>query len=105
VFPIVVRVGVGTQHRFQIRVPVDDTHTLHFWYSCYRSSRGTPIVQEEIPAYEVPFLDKNGEFILDFVDGGDIMAWVTQGPLADRTRERLVASDEGVILYRRLLGE
>jgi 5,5'-dehydrodivanillate O-demethylase len=39
------------------------------------------------------------------VDGGDIMAWVTQGPIADRTRETLGSSDAGIALYRRLLKE
>jgi 5,5'-dehydrodivanillate O-demethylase len=33
------------------------------------------------------------------------MAWVTQGPIADRTREMLGASDSGIALYRRLLLE
>ena len=42
VFPLMVRVGANRQHRFQIRVPVDDTHTLHFWYSCYLPPRGAP---------------------------------------------------------------
>ncbi len=36
-------------------------------------------VQDEIPVYDVPFRDERGEFLLDFVDGGDIMAWVSQG--------------------------
>jgi 5,5'-dehydrodivanillate O-demethylase len=31
------------------------------------------------------------------------MAWVTQGPIADRTREQLVSADAGIALYRRLL--
>ncbi|MGH7894393.1 MAG: Rieske 2Fe-2S domain-containing protein [Candidatus Binatia bacterium] len=106
VFPVMVRVGAQRQHRFQIRVPVDDTHTLHFWYSCYLPRPGAPVpVQMEIPVYEVPFLDARGEFLLDFVDGGDIMAWVTQGPIADRTRETLVDTDRGVVLLRRLLLE
>ncbi|MBT8421158.1 MAG: aromatic ring-hydroxylating dioxygenase subunit alpha, partial [Gammaproteobacteria bacterium] len=34
-----------------------------------------------------------------------IMAWITQGPIADRTREQLVASDAGIVLYRRMLME
>ena len=34
VFPVSLRVGADPQHRFQIRVPVDDTHTQHYWYSC-----------------------------------------------------------------------
>ncbi len=78
-----VRVGADRQHRFQIRVPVDDTHTLHFWYSCYRPRDGRPLApQAQIPVYDVPFRDEQGDFLVDFVDGGDIMTWVTQG--ADR---------------------
>lgn len=106
VFPNMVRVGADRQHRFQIRVPVDDTHTLHWWYSAYLPAAGAPPVQQgAIPVYEVPFLDERGDFIVDFVDGGDIMAWVTQGPIADRTREMLVDTDRGIALYRRMLLE
>jgi 5,5'-dehydrodivanillate O-demethylase len=106
VFPAMVRVGAQRQHRFQIRVPVDDTHTLHFWYSCYLPREGAEApVQHEIPVYEVPFRDERGDFIVDFVDGGDIMAWVSQGPIADRRRELLVDTDRGVVLLRRLLVE
>ena len=102
VFPLMVRVGADRQHRFQIRVPVDDTHTLHWWYSCYLPAPGRPAVhQDEIPVYNVPFRDEHG-FLLDFVDGGDIMTWVTQGPIADRTRELLVDTDRGIVLLRRL---
>lgn len=106
IFPNMVRVGSHRQHRMQIRVPVDDTHTLHFWYSCYCPAPGVSAPQQDsIPSYQVPWQDQNGEFLLDFVDGGDIMSWVTQGPIADRTRETLVSSDQGIALYRRLLFE
>jgi len=105
-FPLMVRVGAGQQHRLQIRVPVDDTHTQHYWYSLYRPRPGKAVpVQYGIPVYDIPWQDEHGEFITDFVDGGDIMAWVTQGPVADRTREQLVASDTGIALYRRMLLE
>jgi 5,5'-dehydrodivanillate O-demethylase len=104
VFPNMVRVGAHRQHRFQIRVPVDDTQTLHWWYSCYfPAPGGAPVVQDEIPVYDVPFHDADGRFLVDFVDGGDIMTWVTQGPIADRTRELLVDTDRGIVLYRRML--
>jgi 5,5'-dehydrodivanillate O-demethylase len=106
IFPCMVRVGAGRQHRFQIRVPVDDTHTLHFWYSCYRPREGAePPTQDTVPVYDVPFRDERGDFLLDFVDGGDIMTWVSQGAIADRTREMLVDTDSGVVLLRRLLFE
>lgn len=105
VFPNMLRVGSGRQHRFQIRVPVDDTHTLHWWYSCYFPAPGAPpLDQATIPVYEVPFRDERG-FIVDFVDGGDIMTWISQGAIADRTREMLVDTDRGIVLYRRMLTE
>ena len=34
-----------------------------------------------------------------------MMAWVTEGPVHDRSKERLAESDKGIILYRRLLRE
>ncbi len=106
VFPVMVRVGAGRQHRFQIRVPIDDTHTLHFWYSCYVPRPGdTAPVQDAVPVYDVPFRDRDGAPLLDFVDGGDIMAWTSQGAIADRTRELLVDTDRGVLMLRRLLLE
>lgn len=99
-----LRVGAHREHCLQIRVPVDDTHTRQFWYSCYLPAPGAPpIEQDEIPVYDVPFLDAEGRFVLDFVDGGDIMTWVTQGPIADRTRELLSDTDKGIVLFRRLL--
>jgi len=104
IFPCMLRVGAQGQHRFQIRVPVDDTHTLHFWYACYQPAAGKTLpVQPEIPLYEVPWQDAEGNFIVDFVDGGDIMVWVTQGEIADRTDEILVSGDQGVMMYRKLL--
>ncbi|HET6465611.1 MAG TPA: Rieske 2Fe-2S domain-containing protein [Nitrospiria bacterium] len=106
VFPAMLRVGTQGVSCFQIRVPIDDTHTWHVWYSCYKPTlTGELPPQESVPLFEVPWKDEKGEFILDFVDGQDIMTWVTQGPIADRTRETLGSSDEGVVLLRRLLLE
>jgi 5,5'-dehydrodivanillate O-demethylase len=63
------------------------------------------VSQDHVPVYEVPFRDERGDFLLDFVDGGDIMAWISQGTIADRTREMLVETDRGIALLRRLLFE
>lgn len=103
-FPCALRVGEHGRHRIQYRVPIDDTHTWHVWYSCYRFDGVTMPPQLVIPTYDVAWRDGNG-FIVDFVDGGDIMAWVTQGPIADRSTEILGSSDKGIALYRRLLFE
>lgn len=106
VFPCMLRVGSAGQHRMQIRVPVDDTHTWHLWYACYcPADTQQEVTQSVIPLYEVPWCDEQGQHLVDFVDGQDIMACVTQGAVADRTREILASSDQGVALLRRLLFE
>lgn len=106
VFPIMLRVGSHRQHRMQMRVPIDDTHTRHFWYACYLPAEGHSAPhQDHIPVYDVLWQKDDGDFRVDFVDGQDIMACVSQGPIADRTREILGKSDEGIALYRRLLLE
>ncbi len=103
-FPQILRVGGGGLDEFQYRVPIDDTHTLHFWYSTYTPPGDFKLPkQEKIPLYQVPVYDDSGKFIVDFVNGQDSMAWAAQGPIAPRHLEKLAQSDRGVILYRRLL--
>ncbi len=43
--------------------------------------------------------------VVETINGQDMMAWVTQGDISDRTTERLGTSDKGVILFRNLLIE
>ncbi|MBP6681794.1 MAG: Rieske 2Fe-2S domain-containing protein [Halioglobus sp.] len=106
IFPVTLRVGAHSQHRFQIRVPVDDITTMHYWYSCYLPPPGKSApAQSVVPLYEVPWRDESGRFRVDFVDGGDIMTWVSQGAIADRSREMLVSSDRGIVLLRKLLSD
>ncbi len=91
---------------FQIRVPMDDTHTWHVMYQAYPPLPGRERErQETVPVYDIPHTDERGRFITNFVLGQDMMAWVTQGPIAQRNLEKLGESDEGIILYRRLLRE
>ncbi|MDT4989514.1 MAG: 5,5-dehydrodivanillate O-demethylase oxygenase subunit, partial [Micromonosporaceae bacterium] len=58
-----------------------------------------------VTCYEVPWRGADGDFLLNNVEGQDIMAWVTQGRIADRTREHLGAVDRGVVLLRRMYFE
>jgi 5,5'-dehydrodivanillate O-demethylase len=104
VFPVTLLVGGGGLHQFQIRVPIDDTHTWHIWYTTYKTEAEHP-PQSVVPHYEVPLFDDKGNRILDFVDGQDIAAWAGQGTIADRSQENLAASDVGVALLRRMLKE
>lgn len=93
-------------YKYQVRVPMDDTHTLHIWYNAYVPPTGTEIPKhllDSIPVHEVPYRNADGEPMLDCVDGQDIMAWMTQGTIADRTKEHLGASDAGIANFRRLL--
>ena len=100
VFPNMLRLAT----QLQIRVPVDDTHTLHILYSSYAPPPGVQAPQQtRIPFGEVPILDEQGRHIVDYNQGQDMMAWVTQGPIAERNEEILGESDRGVTLYRRLL--
>ena len=110
VFPNMLAVGNGDEssryYSFQIRVPVDDFQTLHLWYNAYMPPKGAlvpPHLTDRVHLYHVPYRDADGEFIVDNVDGQDMMAWISQGTIADRTREHLGASDKGVALYRRVL--
>ena len=104
VFPNILRVG----NNFQYRVPIDDTHTLHVWFAAYHQDPRSEVpAQETVPHYKVPLpIDASGESdwsLMDNNSGQDIMAWITQGPVSDRSKEKLGESDKGIILYRRML--
>ena len=104
VFPFILQFG-------QIRIPMDDTHTLYWWYHVHPREPGEPDQRpEDIPVYQVPVpgVDGQGLPIWELVDnnsGQDNYAWSTQGPVTPRWTEHLGESDKGIILYRRLLRE
>jgi len=94
---------------FQIRVPIDDTHTMHWWVMCHPKAEGEPDQRaEDMPFFSPPVvaLDENGDpdwSVLDTNSAQDLAAWVTQGSIADRTGENLGRSDVGIIMFRRML--
>jgi 5,5'-dehydrodivanillate O-demethylase oxygenase subunit len=106
IFPNILRQGnVG-----QIRVPMDDTHTKIYFVRFYPTPDGSLVENDEppveyIPSYKNPpdALHPNTRFRMDSVQPQDHMAWETQGPIADRTRERLTTSDRGIVLFREVL--
>ena len=88
----------------QFRVPMDDTHTLHVDYVVQPLPPDVPAPSpREIEVYYPPLTDEKGRHVVDYIFGQDYAAWVTQGPIADRSLEKLGESDKGIILYRRLL--
>ncbi len=105
VFPFNMRVGGANIEQMQIRVPVDRTTTRFILYSVHAPSGVEFPEQPSIPDYQVPVFDENGRHRTDYVEGQDIMAWVSQGPITDRTTEHLGRSDIGVTMLRRMFKE
>ena len=104
-FPNILRVGQQRNHGFQMRVPMDDTHTYHIVLRVRVPEAGEVVEQTEIPyKYENVFKD-NGRIRADWVLGQDQAAWIMQGPICDRTTEALGVTDIGIILYRKVLEE
>jgi 5,5'-dehydrodivanillate O-demethylase oxygenase subunit len=105
-FPNILSVGDPEIPQFQIRVPMDDTHTYHVWYRCKKKAPDAPVQSEQaIPVLDYAYKEDNGRLIVETVSGQDMMVWVTQGGISDRTTERLGSTDQGVILFRNLLDE
>jgi len=104
IFPNVLRVGSATQ----IRVPVDDTHTqvfiVHFDAtpdgSIPPDSGDPPCTYIEPYKTPVDALHPVARFQMEETQAQDHMAWETQGPIVDRTIERLATTDRGVVMLR-----
>ena len=71
--------------------------------SPWKASRFHAHLLEDVALYEVPCVKDDGEFRVEMLDAQDVMAWVTQGPLAKRELEKLGTTDRGVIMFRRML--
>jgi 5,5'-dehydrodivanillate O-demethylase len=105
-FPTVLRQA----NRTQIRVPIDDTHTWIVYVHFVPDAAEPRANKDDVPvSYRKPYKNPSGvlhpyaKFRLNEVDAQDFMAWETQGPILDRTRERLAGSDRGVVMYREML--
>ena len=99
-------------HGFQIRVPIDDTHTYYVYYSSDlpREGEEPDQAEEDIPVYHVPIAGVDDEGLpiwgqLDNNSGQDHFAWTSQGPRMQRNKEKLGQTDVGLILFRRMLSE
>lgn len=102
VFPYKMWVGGNGVYQMQIRVPVDDTHTNVMFYTVHAPDGG--VLPDELPCvdYEIEWINDDGSLIVDYIEGQDIMAWVSQGEVADRVNEKITKSDVGVIACRRM---
>ena len=108
IFPFYTQTGRTGSPRseYQIRVPIDDTHTYHICYTVYAAPPGVEAPhQDSVPWYEPPLWDKEGKPILDYVLAQDALVWIAQGPIADRSKELLGRTDLPIVFLRKQLDE
>jgi 5,5'-dehydrodivanillate O-demethylase oxygenase subunit len=107
VFPSMLYAPQGPDLVIHWRTPIDDTHTYIVWMTFRPSKDGARMRQPERPPVEyLPrMITPEGEYEMTSFASQDMMAWETQGPVFDRTKENLGAADRGITLYRRMLKE
>ncbi len=107
IFPNVLR-GPGNVAHF--RIPMDDTHTGILYVLYTPTADAKPSGQKQVPyKYIGPIKEPYDDYgftryrhHMRTFASQDGMAWETQGPMADRTREHLCSSDKGVVMLRQL---
>jgi 5,5'-dehydrodivanillate O-demethylase len=104
-FPNILAQGGAGSMSFQIRVPTDDTHTMHIVVNAREPAPGDPPSDEVPVVYEPVEYDEAGRATAPYIVKQDEAAWIGQGDVTDRTTEHLATSDKGILLYRKLLLE
>ena len=97
----------------QISVPIDDTHTARYRIAFAEREENDPEDGEELPVtYQAPHkspADAQAPFakyeMLGETEAQDYMVFETQGPIANRTIERLASSDRWVIQLREMYAD
>jgi 5,5'-dehydrodivanillate O-demethylase len=93
--------GFYLGRHFEWRVPVDDENMLSVAWFFVRVPKGRePYVQKAVPTWKSPIKDEAGRWITSHVINQDIVAWVGQGAIADRSKENLRSSDIGISMMR-----
>ncbi len=111
IFPTHLRTG-----SMWLRTPIDDTHTLQWTVGFTKTEDGStsdPRTEEPEVTYLAPLKDPPDAIHPKarynfYAPWGQILAqdmvmWETQGPVSDRTIERLATSDEGIAMLRELM--
>lgn len=91
------------RHNLQFRIPIDDTHTQVVVVNFEPNGTDVTPAEADAPVDYIPFRIGKGGYDMSLVPAQDFMAWETQGPIMDRSKEFLGVSDTGVIALRRLL--
>lgn len=108
IFPFYTQTGKAGAARseYQIRVPIDDSHTYHICYQVYGAPPEIEVPpQDVVPWYEPPMVGEDGKPILDYVLAQDALVWQAQGAIVDRSQETLGRTDVPISLLRRQLEE
>jgi 5,5'-dehydrodivanillate O-demethylase len=93
--------GFYLGRHFEWRVPVDDENTLSVAWFFVRVPQGRePYEQGRVPTWSSPIRGPDGRWITSHVINQDIVAWVGQGRIADRSKENLRSSDIGITMMR-----
>src|SRR5579885_1977462 len=101
-FPNNLAVGEARWPSLQIRVPMDDTHTLHIQYRT--NLREKNAMPKPRVVHRGSIYDEKGKLVpAENIPLQDMLAWVAQGPDSPPKKEHLGASDVGVIMYHKLL--
>jgi 5,5'-dehydrodivanillate O-demethylase len=111
IFPTHLRTG-----SMWLRTPIDDTHTLQWTIGFKASEDGStsdPATDEPEVTYLAPVKDppnaRHPQARFNFyapwgqILVQDMVMWETQGPVSERTTERLATSDEGIVMLRELM--
>jgi 5,5'-dehydrodivanillate O-demethylase len=94
--------GFFLGEHFEWRVPIDDENTLSVVWKYIRVPKEKePYVQKLIPTWHGPVKDSQGNWINTGLTNQDFVAWIGQGVIADRSLEKLSASDQGIVIMRR----
>ena len=105
-FPNLLQQGGGGRYFFQYRVPTDDTHTWHVELTSYWFPEDIKVPeQDEVPYTNIALTRPDGAWRSDDTLAQDHVVWILQGPVMDRTMERLGESDRGLVFYRKMLDD
>jgi 5,5'-dehydrodivanillate O-demethylase len=105
------RIGEQPRQVIRFRVPADDTTTVTFWIDFYPHKDGQPTRPEPL---KTRGFKKDQPGVYQRVEDGwwnlpnreqDRVAQETQGAVADRTKEHLATSDQGILMLRKMIRE
>ena len=107
IFPNILFVPVRIGYSLHFRTPIDDhnTQVYQFRFQPAKDDNAAAQPEDDPPIEFIRTKNDDGEFHLEHFASQDHMAWETQGPLADRSKEHLGESDRGIIMFRKMLRE